>query len=103
MSLEATCGKNPINHVGKIYNLLSTEAAKQIAAEVKGIDEVYIKMLSQIGKPIDEPHIASVQIVPKEGRDIKSLEAAAMEIVDEWLGNIPKLQQMLLRGEISTY
>ena len=103
MSLEATCGKNPINHVGKIYNLLSTEAARQIAAEVEGIDEVYIKMLSQIGKPIDEPHIASVQIVPKEGKDIKSLEAAAMEIVDEWLGNIPKLQQMLLRGEISTY
>ena len=72
MSLEATCGKNPINHVGKIYNLLSTEAARQIAAEVQGIEEVYIKILSQIGKPIDEPHIASVQIVPKEGVDMKS-------------------------------
>ena len=89
--------------MGKIYNLLSTEAARQIAAEVEGIDEVYIKMLSQIGKPIDEPHIASVQIVPKEGKDMNSLEAGAREIVDEWLGNIPKLQQMLLRGEISTY
>ncbi len=103
MSLEATCGKNPINHVGKIYNLLSTEAAKQIAAEVQGIDEVYIKMLSQIGKPIDQPHIASVQIVPKQGADMKNLEAASMEILDEWLANIPKLQQMLFRGELSTY
>ena len=103
MSLEATCGKNPINHVGKIYNLLSTEAARQIAAEVQGIDEVYIKMLSQIGKPIDEPHIASVQIVPKEGVDMKSLEAGATEILDDWLANIPKLQQMLFRGELSTY
>jgi S-adenosylmethionine synthetase len=103
MSLEATCGKNPINHVGKIYNLLSTEAARQIAAEVKGIDEIYIKMLSQIGKPIDEPHIASVQIVPKEGVDIKTVEAGAIEILDEWLANIPKLQQMLFRGELSTY
>ena len=53
MSLEATCGKNPINHVGKIYNLLSTEAAKQIAAEVDGIGEVYLRILSQIGRPID--------------------------------------------------
>jgi S-adenosylmethionine synthetase len=103
MSLEATCGKNPINHVGKIYNLLSTEAARQIAAEVQGIDEVYIKMLSQIGKPIDQPHIASVQIVPKDGVDMKSLEAGATEILDQWLANIPKLQQMLFRGEISTY
>ena len=103
MSLEATCGKNPINHVGKIYNLLSTEAARQIAAEVQGIDEVYIKILSQIGRPIDEPHIASIQIVPKGGVDMKSLEAGATEILDEWLANIPKLQQMLFRGEISTY
>jgi len=103
MSLEATCGKNPINHVGKIYNLLSTEAARQIAAEVQGIDEVYIKILSQIGKPIDEPHIASIQIVPKNGVDMKSLEAGATEILDGWLANIPKLQQMLFRGEISTY
>jgi S-adenosylmethionine synthetase len=83
--------------------LLSTEAARQIATEVKGIDEIYIKMLSQIGKPIDEPHIASVQIVPKEGVDIKTVEAGATEIVDDWLANIPKLQQMLFRGEISTY
>ena len=103
MSLEATCGKNPINHVGKIYNLLSTEAARQIAAEVQGIDEVYIKILSQIGKPIDEPHIASIQIVPKDGVDMKNLEAGATEILDQWLANIPKLQQMLFRGEISTY
>ena len=103
MSLEATCGKNPINHVGKIYNLLSTEAARQIAAEVQGIDEVYIKILSQIGKPIDEPHIASIQIVSKDGVDMKNLEAGATDILDGWLANIPKLQQMLFRGEISTY
>jgi S-adenosylmethionine synthetase len=103
MSLEATCGKNPINHVGKIYNLLSTEAAKQIAAQVDGIDEVYIKILSQIGKPIDEPHIASVQIVPKEGVDMKKLETGAAEILDDWLANIPRLQQMLFKGELSTY
>jgi len=103
MSLEATCGKNPINHVGKIYNLLSTEAARQIAAEVKGIDEVYIKILSQIGKPIDQPHMASVQIVPKDGVDMKAVQLGAAEILDDWLANIPKLQQMLFRGEISTY
>ena len=83
--------------------MLSTEAAKEIAKEVDGIQEVYIKMLSQIGKPIDEPHIASVQIVPKEGVDIKAVEAGAIQILDEWLANIPKLQQMLFRGELSTY
>ncbi|MFB3765242.1 MAG: methionine adenosyltransferase [Methanotrichaceae archaeon] len=103
MSLEATCGKNPINHVGKLYNLLSMVAARQIAEEIKGIDEIYIKILSQIGKPIDEPHIASVQVVPKNGADFASIEAQATQMMDDWLANIPKIQQMIFKGEISTY
>jgi S-adenosylmethionine synthetase len=103
MSLEATCGKNPINHVGKLYNLLAMAAAKQIAEEVKGIDEAYIKILSQIGKPVDQPHIASIQVVPKEGADFAKVQSRATEILDDWLANIPKLQQMLFKGELSTY
>lgn len=103
MSLEATCGKNPINHVGKLYNLLAMAAAKQIAEEVKGIDEAYIKILSQIGKPVDQPHIASIQVVPKVGADFAKVQSGATEILDDWLANIPKLQQMLFKGELSTY
>jgi S-adenosylmethionine synthetase len=103
MSLEATCGKNPINHVGKIYNLLSMVAAEQIAKEVPGIEEVYIKILSQIGKPIDQPHVASLQVVPREGFDFVKVEAQAMEMMDGWLENIPNIQQRIFRGEISTY
>jgi S-adenosylmethionine synthetase len=103
MSLEATCGKNPINHVGKLYNLLAMAAAKQIAEEVKGIDEVYIKILSQIGKPVDQPHMASIQVVPKESADFAKVQSGATEVLDDWLANIPKLQQMLFKGEISTY
>jgi S-adenosylmethionine synthetase len=103
MSLEATCGKNPINHVGKLYNLLSMVAAEDIAREVQGIEEVYIKILSQIGKPIDEPHVASVQVVPKEGFDFATVEKQATEMMDDWLENIPKIQQRIFKGEISTY
>jgi S-adenosylmethionine synthetase len=103
MSLEATCGKNPINHVGKLYNLLAMVASKQIAEEVKGIDEVYLKILSQIGKPVDEPHMASVQVVPKDGADFAKVQSGATEILDDWLANIPKLQKMLFKGELSTY
>jgi S-adenosylmethionine synthetase len=103
MSLEATCGKNPINHVGKLYNLLSMVAAEQIAKEVEGIEEVYIKILSQIGKPIDQPHVASLQVVPREGFDFAKVEAQATEMMDGWLENIPNIQQRIFRGEISTY
>ena len=33
MSMEATSGKNPINHIGKIYNLLSTQMARDIVKQ----------------------------------------------------------------------
>ncbi|MHA1714425.1 MAG: methionine adenosyltransferase, partial [Promethearchaeota archaeon] len=35
-TLEATAGKNPINHVGKIYSLMSNEIAKRIVKEAGG-------------------------------------------------------------------
>ena len=68
MSMEATSGKNPINHIGKIYNLLSTQIAQESVKKVDGIEEMYVRLLSQIGKPIDLPLVASVQVLPKKGR-----------------------------------
>lgn len=37
MSMEATSGKNPINHVGKIYNLLSNEITREVVSDVEGV------------------------------------------------------------------
>jgi len=54
MSLEAVAGKNPISHVGKIYNLKAREIANKINENFE-IEEVYVFLLSQIGKPINEP------------------------------------------------
>jgi len=38
-------------HVGKLYNLLSNQIANDIATNVSGIEDVYIRILSQIGHP----------------------------------------------------
>ncbi|OYR59699.1 S-adenosylmethionine synthetase, partial [Halorubrum ezzemoulense] len=67
MSMEATSGKNPVNHIGKIYNLLSTRVAESVTEEVDGIRDLQVRLLSQIGRPIDEPHVADAQIVTEDG------------------------------------
>ncbi|MHC1631761.1 MAG: methionine adenosyltransferase [Methanotrichaceae archaeon] len=103
MSMEATSGKNPIRHVGKIYNLLSNQIANQIVEEVEGIDEVYIKILSQIGRPIDDPHMLSIQIITKEGVDLSSVQPKTEEIANVWLDDIMAIQNKLMKGEISTF
>ena len=51
-SMEATAGKNPINHTGKLFNALAIVAAERIAKEVPGVSESYVRILSRIGYPI---------------------------------------------------
>ncbi|MCM2466938.1 methionine adenosyltransferase [Methanoculleus oceani] len=103
MSMEATSGKNPINHIGKIYNLLATQVAQDCVAKVDGIEEMYVRMLSQIGYPIDQPHVASAQILAKPGFDIKSIKPDVEAIIDEWLEKTPTITEKVIRGELSTF
>jgi len=103
MSLEAACGKNPINHVGKIYNVLADELSNRIYSEVKGIEEVYVDILSSIGRPIDQPKKLSVKVSPKEGVKVKSLEKEIVDIANDELDNIRSVSKRLIEGELRTY
>lgn len=103
MSMEATSGKNPINHVGKIYNLLANQIARDCYEAIEGIKEVYVRILSQIGRPIDEPKALSIQIVPEKGHDVEKMESRARTIAEEWLNDITKITDMVINGELSTF
>jgi len=103
MSMEATSGKNPINHVGKLYNLLSNQIANDIAENVSGIDDIYIRILSQIGKPIDHPLITSAQVIPQDGANMNTIKSESEAIIDKWLGDITKITEMIARGELDTF
>jgi S-adenosylmethionine synthetase len=103
MSMEATSGKNPINHVGKIYNLLSNEMANDITKHVDGVQQIHIMLLSQIGKPIDQPKAASAQIIPTEGYSLNSVQSEVETIMDSWLADISKITEMLVEGKLRTF
>ena len=103
MSMEASSGKNPVNHVGKLYNLLSTEIAHAIVDEVDGIRDLQVRVLSRIGSPIDQPHVADVQIVPAEGVALADVEPEIREIVDRELADVTGLTRRIIEGKISTF
>lgn len=96
MSMEATSGKNPVNHVGKLYNLLSKEIANEVAEE--GADQVYVRILSQIGHPIDQPLCADVQIIGNE-----KLKNKAVQITDSWLERIEEMTNSCVSGKAETF
>ena len=103
MSMEATSGKNPINHIGKIYNLLSTQVARECVEKVKGIDEIYIRILSQIGNPIDQPLVASAQIIPAPGASLKAISYEVESIIDTSLENVTCVTEKVISGELKTF
>jgi S-adenosylmethionine synthetase len=100
MTTEAAAGKNPISHVGKIYNLLCHDLAHRIYSGVGGIEEVYIWLCSQIGHPITEPWVASVQLVLRPDATLGDVAGPVRAIVLEGLAGIPAFCDRLTRGEL---
>jgi S-adenosylmethionine synthetase len=97
---EAAAGKNPVSHVGKIYNSLTHHIAERVTQHVPEIEEVYIWLLSQIGKPIDQPAIAAAQVVMKPNNSFESVKRKIEEVVNSELENIDKFCNDLAQGKI---
>ncbi len=103
MSMEATSGKNPVNHVGKIYNLLSTEIAERIVAEVDGIREVRVRLLSQIGERIDQPHVADASLATEQGVAVSDVSSEVEAIVDRELADVTGITDRVIEGDLATF
>jgi len=92
MSMEAAAGKNPVSHVGKLYNIVALRAAERIAA-LDGIEEAYVEILSSIGRPINEPQVAHIGLVVSDPESFAELRREARAIVVEELDNITKIRE----------
>lgn len=93
MSLEAASGKNPVTHVGKLYNLLAKQAARKVHQETG--EFVQLKLLSQIGKPVDEPQVIDIETTGKTEE--------VRKIVRQELDEIEKVTEKAVSGELETF
>lgn len=98
MGTEAAAGKNPVSHVGKIYNVLAHHMAKRIYEEIGGLKEVYVLLLSMIGTPIDRPQMASAQVLTDGKTRIKDIQKRIKEIIETELSGINRFCDELSRG-----
>ena len=104
MSLEAAAGKNPVTHVGKLYNLLSFDIAQKVADECEGdVEEVWVRIVSQIGKPIDQPQMAVAQLSLAKGVKLPAVKDTVNGIIDEGLENIHKITERTVAGKVRVF
>lgn len=102
MSLEASSGKNPVSHIGKIYNILSHYIADQVVTEHPEVNSADVKILSQIGEPVDQPQIASINISTEE-KVSPGLKRDIQNTVDYWFENIQDVMEKVIDGDITTF
>ncbi len=101
MTMEAIAGKNPVSHVGKIYNVLAERMAKEIA-ELDGVDEAYVTLVSKIGSPLNKPLLRGVKVCGNLDLTV-SKEARIDSVINYWLERTDDLVEEFVQGKLTVY
>lgn len=88
MTLEAAAGKNPVSHVGKIYNLFAHQLAGTIHHAVEPVREATVWLVSQIGAPLDQPWCVSTQLALEPGTTVADVREPVQQLVRRELAQI---------------
>ncbi len=100
MTLEAAAGKNPVSHVGKVYNLLAHQLAEQIYQAADAIEEVQVWLCSRIGQALDDPWSVSVELTLADDATVGDVEDVVRRVVERGLSEVNQFTQRLTRGEL---
>lgn len=103
MSLEATAGKNPVSHVGKIYNVVARQIAEGIVTTVPDIKAAECMLVSRIGSLVSEPALVEVKIALRESGATERFRSQITAIVSERLSRATELVEGFLAGTIALF
>jgi len=92
MTIEAAAGKNPVTHVGKLYNVAAHSISQRLVTEIEEVEEASCWLVSQIGHPVDQPQEVDVRVALAAGArlprariaEVVQMQLAALQ--DFWRG-----------------
>ena len=102
-TMEAAAGKNSVSHVGKLYNLVAQRTATFIVANVPGVRDAACILVSQIGRAINDPHIADVQVGFVDSGSLTGVREVIGEVVRTELDGLSALRDALLDGRVPVF
>jgi S-adenosylmethionine synthetase len=92
--------KNPVTHVGKLYNVVARRIADDITRELETIVEAECCLVSRIGVPIDRPQSVLVRLGTADGLIDEACREGVGRIVSRRLETIGNLWRDFLNGAI---
>ena len=96
MTLEAVAGKNPINHIGKLYSLYAFKLAQDMYETLHIKNE--IKIVNRIGQDITKPQAISVTIDVPASLETKN---KIRGFLAERLPKILDFREDIIKGKIT--
>jgi S-adenosylmethionine synthetase len=103
MSLEAAAGKNPVSHVGKIYNIVALRIAQAMAMASPDIVRAQCLMVGRIGAPVAKPAIVHVALATNEGTPADRFKEQVAATAADQLNRMPDIVEQVLAGSIEVY
>lgn len=102
MTMESVAGKNPVSHVGKVYNVVASRLAGELAEQLEGVEAAEVVLVSRIGHPVREPQLIRARL-RTDGRDPRALRGEVEGRARAHLEGTGALAERLVRGEISVF
>ena len=102
MTLEAAAGKNPISHVGKLYNVVAQQIAEDLVHSLPEVEEAHVLLVSEIGKPITEPQLCQTWVSVSQV-SLRVLTPEIRRIVARHLESLPQLYRLILEDQVRVF
>jgi len=96
MSMEGVSGKNPVYHVGKLYNLAAQRAAEELH-QITG-RTFAVALVSQSGRDLEDPW----QVIARASGPAAVDAALVGQVVAGVMGSLDDIRAGLLAGKVAT-
>lgn len=103
MTLEAAAGKNPVSHVGKLYNLAAGRMAAAIVAAIPHVTDAECVLVSQIGRAAWDPQVVDVCLACDDHTGAAAVQDAVADIVQSHLHSFTELREALLDERVQVF
>jgi S-adenosylmethionine synthetase len=101
MTMESAAGKNPISHVGKIYNVAAGLIANEIVEALPEVSQVECRLVSRIGRPVSQPEAVDIELRVRTGSVDRRIRRAAERVAMQRLSALDELADGLIAGDVA--
>jgi S-adenosylmethionine synthetase len=100
MTMESVAGKNPVTHVGKLYNIAAGLIAESIVATLPAIASAEVYLVSRIGHAVAEPQRIEIRATTGNRQTPTDFTRDLEAIAHDHLGRLGALWRDLLSGDV---